>query len=283
MARTNFCKEVYGEGNYQDLLLEVGCQYKTRGMLLVAWELAQKYWLEHKAVPEAKWPLVLEVLLRHGFAREETRENGRFIYVAGSAEHCSFLEKLKVSGRKGGLSKSKKKTRTLRQYAENSEASPKHSPKPHRSAPKQNVPSYSYSISNSIKIPKTSSSGESLPAIALLDGGKVSRSGKNAVALWMEAYHRRYQCRYPALGKDHGTLINLEKTYSGEQLEILFACYLAIKEPLYESQKHPLSLFFRDLPKISVAAQTGVDPLAENEPEWKKEAREAERKANGSG
>lgn len=274
MARTNFHAEVYKEQSYQDLLLEVGCQYKTRGMLLVAWELAQKFWISHKAVPLEKWPTNLEPLLRHGFAKEETRENGRVIYVAGSADHCAFLEKQAKNGAKGGRSKSSKKLANLKQNQKNDENS-EAKPKPNRSQKNPTEVSISNSGSNSV-IPNTTYSGDSLPAIA-------SKPGKNSVALWMEAYHRKYGVRYALYPKkDTGMLVNLEKNYSGQQLEVLFAAYLAMKDALFESQKHPLSLFFRDLPKISMAAQTGVDPSVGEEPEWKKQAREEERKKNAT-
>ena len=274
--RTNFHKEVYGQEEYQELLLEVGCQYKTRGLLLVAWELAQKHWLEHKAVPFDKFPEALHVLLRHGFAKEETREDGRFIYVSGSSEHCKFLEKQSANGTKGGRSKSPKKLANLRQYAKNPEAKPK----PDRSQKNPTEVSTSISVSTSELVPKTSSSGEVAAPPAPSD---LVPKGKNAVALWLEAYHRKYRVRYPDMGKDHGTLTALEKRYSGPELEILFACYLAIKDPLYEKQSHPLSLFFRDLPKISLAAQTGVDPTNGPEPDWQRKIREdEERKRRGA-
>lgn len=83
---------------------------------------------------------------------------------------------------------------------------------------------------------------------------------RNPVALWVKAYKEKYGVRYALQKKDFGILKNFGSQYGPDRSEVLFACYLAIEEPFYSNAKHPLSLFFRDLQKISVAAQTGIDP-----------------------
>lgn len=82
----------------------------------------------------------------------------------------------------------------------------------------------------------------------------------NPVALWITAYKAKYGTRYEIQARDGKMLGGFGKTRTEEQVRVLFACYLAIDERLYSDSKHPLSLFFRDLQKISVAAATGVDP-----------------------
>jgi hypothetical protein len=266
MARTNFHDEVYKDPNYATLMLEVGDVYRTKGLLVTAWELAQTYWLAHKGVPEEKWPNDLAVLEKHKFARRETRDSGVFVYVSGSKDHCAFLEKQSKAGKKGGQSRSPKKLVNLKQFRSQTEATPKPRPKPNRNLgnPTEVSCSNSGSISN---FPIPSESGVAPPANA---------AGKNPVGLWMEAYKQKYGVRYELQKKDAGILTGFAAERTREKMVLLFACYLAIDDPFYSSQRHPLSLFFRDLPKISVAAQTGIDPSKPEEPEWKREARAKE-------
>jgi hypothetical protein len=196
LARINFETSVYSNPNYATLLLKVGCQYKTKGMLLTAWELAQKYWLEHKAIPVDKWPDDLNILIELKFASSEARDSGMFIYVSGSKEHCSFIEKQSKAGKIGGLSRSTKKLKTLRQYAENTEALPK----PDRNLINPTEVSYSYSYSNSKE--KKNISAVALPRLAVLWNihskkfPKVKACGaqrkKQAEARWRENPSEEY-------------------------------------------------------------------------------------------
>ncbi len=82
----------------------------------------------------------------------------------------------------------------------------------------------------------------------------------NPVGLWIQAYKNKYGVRYEVQAKDGKILTTFAKSRTEDQVRTLFACYLAINDKLYSDSKHPLSLFFRDLQKISVAAATGVNP-----------------------
>jgi len=82
----------------------------------------------------------------------------------------------------------------------------------------------------------------------------------NPVGIWISAYKEKYGVRYEVQAKDGKILTTFAKSRTEDQIRTLFACYLAINEKLYSDSKHPLSLFFRDLQKISVAAFTGVNP-----------------------
>lgn len=248
MARLTIEDQWWTDPRREKLAGLVGGFLMADAVAIRLWRAAQEFW------GSGKQPMPLEVFETFEHypsivqAKLATIENDG-VYVRGTRDYHTWLAEKRSSAAAGG----KKSAQRPRDAKGRLKKISKLDPSTDQAEAKMVQPSGSGSSSDSgsKKIPKTSSSGESLPAIA---------KGKNSVALWMEAYHRRYGCRYPALGKDTGTLVGLEKTYTGPQLEILFACYLAIKEPLYESQKHPLSLFFRDLPKISVAAQTGVDP-----------------------
>lgn len=246
MARVNFEDSVYRNPYFAKLLLKVGNEYTAKGMLLTAWELAHIHWLAHKGIPLDKWPEDLQPLIEFKFARRDERSDGVYIYVSGSEAHCAFIEKQAVNGAKGGRSKSPAKVKNLKQNRSQTEATPK----PNRSQKNPTEVSYSNSISNSIiQFPSETGVVAALPP-----------DERNPVALWVKAYKEKYKVRYAFQKKDFGFLKNFGNQYGPDQCEVLFACYLAIKESFYENAKHPLSLFFRDLQKISVAAQTGVDP-----------------------
>lgn len=80
------------------------------------------------------------------------------------------------------------------------------------------------------------------------------------IKAWCDAYSRKYGTKYDITRKDAGMLAGFAKDRSLDKASTLFACYLAMELEFYTREKHPLSLFFRDLPKITYAAQTGVDP-----------------------
>ena len=256
MARTNFEESVLGDPNYGDLLVKVGCQYKTKGLLITAWQLAQKHWLQYKGVPKNKWPAALDVLLEFKFATIETRDSEEFVYVTGSKEHCAFLETKVEAGRKGGLSRSPSKTKTLKQNRSRTEAEPKHNRS--TTEAKASETEASYSISNSL----INSPTENYEIAALLEQPPlpVLTEAKGVVGMWCAAYKRRYGFNYDVSKQEAGQLTNFGKGRSTDRIQLLFACYFAISDKYYQKEKHPVWLFFKDRAKINAAAQTGKDP-----------------------
>lgn len=107
MARTNFEDDIYTHEGFPALLMSVKNIYLVKGYLVHAWELAQKYWLEHHAVPFERWPEELKPLIETGFARIEERPDGAFVYVAGSRERFAFLDARSEAGKKGGEASAK--------------------------------------------------------------------------------------------------------------------------------------------------------------------------------
>lgn len=248
MARLTIEDQWWTDPRREKLADLVGGLMMADAVVIRLWRAAQEFWGSgKKPMPRG----IFEALPHHGSIVEAglASVEADLVYVRGTTEHQTWLAEKRAAAAAGGKASAasrKKKTGS---------AQPK-SPKQTRSTseanPKTLEPSGSDSGSGSLPIPTESGAVAAPPA----------PRGKNAVALWLEAYHRKYRVRYPDMGKDHGTLTKLEKRYSGPELEVLFACYLAIPDPLYEKQSHPLSLFFRDLPKISLAAQTGKDPTA---------------------
>jgi hypothetical protein len=242
MARINVEDSIYRDPRFVQLCAKVGGMATALGTLVMAWDAAQRaFWKHSKTVPieELRNKIEhLEQLVQVGLARIE---NGTEVYIAGSEEAFRSLEakreKRRLAGQKSGEVRRKKAERT------------KPNKREHNGTKRTNT-NPSTSTSTSI-IPFPTETGE----VATLPPGE-----RNPVGLWIKAYRDKYGVRYAVDGKDGRMLISSGKAHGLDRLELLIACYLAIEDKLYSAQKHPLSLFFRDLQKINVAAQTGIDP-----------------------
>lgn len=218
--RVNFETDVYTHEQYPKLLIRIGCEYKTDGLLLSAFKLAQKYWLEHRGIPVDKWPQELQVLVEFKFARTETRVNGCFIYVLGSEERCKFLDSKSKAGQKGGKSKSPEKLKHLRQNTEapNQDRNTTETPDNETEA-KGNHTETSSSISSSISNSSSRNSGEPAAGKFDLAGGDVgpipvfstSPLLSSILKNVSKAYQRSWIEYWP--GKENKIRRSLEKAY----------------------------------------------------------------------
>lgn len=112
-----------------------------------------------------------------------------------------------------------------------------------------------------------------LPGSIELIQNKESPKPNLVIAHWCDLYKAKYGAMYDIDKTIAGIIAKKCKQWSFEKFSVLFQCYLAIDERFYNEQKHPLSLFFRDIQKINVAAQTRknpatskIDKLFENKP-----------------
>ena len=85
-------------------------------------------------------------------------------------------------------------------------------------------------------------------------------SRANPIALWCRYYKARWGDYPDLLEADKGKLMNFLKGRSLERLELYFAAYFAMDNEFYNRERHPVSIFFKDLSKITIGAKTGVDP-----------------------
>lgn len=247
MARINFEDRWWTSAHRKKLIKLAGSEEMADGIAAGWWRLAQEYWGKgRKPVPSSTFEL-LEAgpkLIEAKLARVEA--DG--VYATGAADAFEWLNEKREAGKKGG----QKSAQRPRDAKGRLQKKPKQKPSEAQAEAKvlQTSSSSSSSFSSSI-IPFSSKTGEVAP---------LPPDDRNPIGLWFKAYKEKYGVRYALDKKDAGMLQKAGQTHGPDRLEVLFACYLAIKEPLYENAKHPLSLFFRDLQKISVAAQTGVDP-----------------------
>lgn len=253
MSRLNVEDKLWTDYRLKLLAKSMGSEFAALGALLSFWRVAQDFWVKNELVPEDVFHgLGLpEGLLEAGFA--ERTERG--IYACGAETQFSWLLSAKKSGKKGGIASGRKrrnKNNILSAEAERSDPSVLAKGKASETNPPTPTPTPSLSLTTL----------KSEAALRPANGVVPSGSQTNPVSIWCREYTRVYGTQYEILKRDAGMIANFGKGRSLEKIQTLFACYLAIKEKLYVDQKHPLSLFFRDLPKIVSAAQTGVDPSA---------------------
>jgi len=257
VARINFEDSIYKHPNYSKLLIKVGDPYRVKGILVTAWELAQLYWLQHKAVPFDKWPEDLNVLFDFSFASIELRGNEKFVYVSGSKEACGFLEARSSSGRMGGLAKASKRQQVL---ANDSKL-------------KQNVASYSVSVSGSFSNSDSSSSSKNtiLPDLP---------KGQSRRVFDFESLYKKFPRKE---GKQRGLkvcAVQVKTQEDFDQLSLAIDRYAEhIKKQATEARyiKH-FSTFMGEW-RDWLEKETGTVALKpKEEPEWIRKAREEEAK-----
>lgn len=106
MPRINVEDSIFRDPRWFGLLRLVDDPEGALGKLVLFWFLAQKYWQNgEQLVPRNVIPLALEPVIQAGFAEE--RKDG--VYVCGSREHFSWLEKRREAGRLGGIASAKQK------------------------------------------------------------------------------------------------------------------------------------------------------------------------------
>lgn len=258
MARLSIEESWWTDPRRSALIRRLGGECAADSCAIHAWRLAQEFWKhEQGLVPKHLFDLLegAEDFVAVGLA--EVRES--FVYVRGSSAYLDWVrqqrEQASMAGKKSAESR-RKKSGTAQpgaSKAKNPRTTPERASNGRRTELNDAEPSdsVSYSVSKEI-IPFATQTGVALPRQAP-DGGET-------VALWVRAYQEKYRVRYAFQKRDFGMLKNFGAQHSHSDVATLFACYLAIDEPFYSNAKHPLSLFFRDLQKISVAAQTGIDP-----------------------
>lgn len=104
MARINVEDNLFTDARFVALRSELGEEVAI-GKLVIAWRIAQNYWVKSELVPLKFWELLkLQVLVDYDFA--EITENG--IYVKGTDENFEWLKQKQLAGKKGGLAKASK-------------------------------------------------------------------------------------------------------------------------------------------------------------------------------
>jgi hypothetical protein len=259
VARINLEDELFSKKRWMNLVIKMGSPEAALGALCFAWITAQKFWYPQlKRIPRNEWVKegLREEIIECGFADE----NSEGIYVSGSMEQFQWLFDAKDRGEKSAEARRNKI----------GSAQPKRSRKPfetlsenHDNTPKRSEPLTLPLTHNKELIPSVLSVDSSSPSLVEFKLGMldfVPPKVNQVIAHWCELYKGKYRANYEVDKKTAGMLSHKCKQWSFEKFSTLFQCYLAIDEKFYAEQKHPLTLFFRDLQKINVAAQTGKNP-----------------------
>lgn len=83
---------------------------------------------------------------------------------------------------------------------------------------------------------------------------------RECIACYANSFKAKYGHNAELVGKDIGLLKSVVKTMSAEKVCILIQAYLQMSDPYFEKLYHNIPTFCANLNKISVAAQSGVDP-----------------------
>ena len=105
MARINLEDSIYRDSRFLKLVIYLGCEYKALGLLVSAWSLAQKYYLNketNRLIEKSAW-LTNDYLPLLTIGLAEERDTG--FYIKGSNENFTWLIQKQNAGKLGGRPK----------------------------------------------------------------------------------------------------------------------------------------------------------------------------------
>lgn len=243
-ARINIERDVEGQDEFWPLLAACdGNRFTALGMLVVLFRKAQKAFGKGESISRDELEKSgLEIMIKTGWVIPN--ETG--FQVRNPEQHFGWYKQKIDAAKKGGRPK------------QNAKSNKKAEEKPGglRNEPTENPLTLTPSLTHS---------DTSYLVLSAPQGLEVQEKF-NPVTLWCDEYKKAHGHSPPITGKDAGTLSKWAKGKARDGVQLLFAAYLQMQDRLYQEQKHPLSLFFRDLNKIFAAAKSGVDPSGKRDP-----------------
>jgi len=297
MARINVEDSIFKDGRFFKLSMRLGSQERALGSLVMAWVLAQKWWLKsaHRTIPIDDWKrslTVVDEILECGFA--EITDTG--VYVSGSREQFGWLEQRSQAGRKNIREKSERSLTGLqRNLTEPNGSNPLTLTLPLS-------PSLPLSL-NSSSISENSSQNVNVSGpvdlVLFEQRESVSRSRKPNplnVAVW-DSYQEAYKGRYgePPIRNAavNAKIAQLVKRL-GEEAPEVARFYVSHNKQFYVQNLHPVGMLLSDAESLrtqwalgkQVLSTTGreVERMQHNSDVWQGAAsRIAARKADQNG
>ncbi len=249
MPRINIEDSLYKDDRFINLMLKVGGKWTAIGMVVSAWTLAQRHYLDEsndRCIPFNDWERSnLGIIQEVGLA--EIREKG--VYVCGSEQQFGWLVQRSEAGKKSAESKNKKSggQRSSAVVQRNATKANGSQPLPLTPSLPQEELNTTYLIGDSTNQP---------PATKV----NINLKAKEVIAAYCLAFKDRYSGSTPTIDpKDIGQLQRLCKVYSGGRLVNLVQVYVQMKDPFFEKRKHDLGTFIQNINKVGVAMQTGID------------------------
>jgi hypothetical protein len=261
MKRINIYDSIYRDARFHKLSAAVG-KYAAIGMLVEAWDLAYTYRTKtpHKHVPLDKWPDELKPVIDVGLA--SISEYG--IYVKGSDEELSFLDKMVKGASAGGkASAEQRRMKSLENISTLSKGfqvsysysnSLIHENKKHTRFARESD-AQSLVVSETKEIQPTDDE--------LWDEVEKAQPKKNIrdfIAMYVRGYQSRFPGQRPADLYDPkvlGQIKNLLKTFPIAKASDLVQAYFQIDDPWFQKKGYSFLTFRENLNKIDQALASG--------------------------
>lgn len=109
MPRINIEDSLFLDIRYQHLVEKTGSRASALGSVILAWIVAQKYWLDNcRLVPIVEFKRVpnYEFLIETGLSR--VSEDGEFVYVSGSKDQFAWILQKVNAGKTSGIARKRK-------------------------------------------------------------------------------------------------------------------------------------------------------------------------------
>lgn len=245
MARINIEDRWWTDPRRKALVRICGSEEYADGLAINLWRLAQnKEYLtsDGSFIPDTvmdDWQETSKLI-----EAKLIQKQGNSYYVKGSTESLCWLNERRSNAAKGGASKSKEKTKHLKNARSKTEAEES-----------KLEPSSSFSISSSISHSKNkefaAADASAPPKPKQSDPAKESR--KEILTHWLSEYRSRKLVDYPhhPSAKLNSQIKRIHENLGVEKAKSFMSAFLSLNKPYYVERGHSLALFESDLPAIA--------------------------------
>lgn len=226
--------------------------YVAVGAIVTLWKTAQQYVTEEGAViPEEIFNLI-EASSKLIEANCVTRkQNGYF--VEGSKEHLSWLASKRKNASKGGLVKSDKKLKNLKNNRSTLEAQSKQteaSSNPH--------PTSSSYILHPHALPHSEVTKKEKKTKLDTPSGDQPDKASGSIAEYFDLWQKRYEGKAPLTGKDFSLIKSIVKSNGDERTRELLRAYFTMPDAYFLKRRHDVVTFNANLSQVAHYANTGT-------------------------
>lgn len=248
MARLNIEDSLWADPRFQDLMIAVKNRHAAKGMVIELWSMAQKFWLASRGqgIPKAAW---IEAEMPSALVEcKLAKDNGDFIYAAGSKEQFAWLSACSENGKKGGPAAAKSRVENKgkskrRKTSKDAEIT-------------QDTTSYSFSSSSSLSFSDSNS-----PSLAKSEKTEEAGKGGGAGKATWEGYKAAYSQRHgePPVwnAKIAGQLKHFMARVPASEAPDIATFYVKHNGARYVQAMHPIGLLLMDAEKLRTEWATG--------------------------
>lgn len=291
MARVNVEDSIYRDDRFFDLAAKLGSREAAIGALVLAWDLAQRWWKStERMIPADEWAKLKfgKVVIECGLAQAI---DGK-VYVKGSRDRLGWIEACQNAGKTGGKksgNERNKKTPTCKNKGESAkgsqgfvrvpqgfEASPSPSPSPS---------AYAHSSyeecgegSQGSLLPVVISDSEVLGSSDLVDDVILPKPLRkwSKTNQFILAYIAAWKTKFPGRPQDLTDPVVLGQIKAWlkycpiERACQLIQVYFQVEDRWFGTKVYDFMTFKQNLNKIGLALDSGLQPGAAKEYDWSK-------------